>query len=92
MLRRPLAGLAAAALRRVPSDGEWRPLAEGRRSGRAQAPGGPSWGVRPRARVSLYESAEKRQEPPLIACEGPPEPVLSAGVVDLPEGLLRLCS
>lgn len=30
MLRRPLAGLAAAALGRATSDGEWRPLTAGR--------------------------------------------------------------
>lgn len=40
MLRRPLAGLAAAALGRALSDGEWRPLTAGRSSGRAQTTGG----------------------------------------------------
>lgn len=40
MLRRPLAGLAAAALGRALLDGEWRPLTAGRSSGRAQTTGG----------------------------------------------------
>lgn len=41
MLRRPLAGLAVAALGRAPSDGEWRPFPRGaERLGRAQVPEG----------------------------------------------------
>lgn len=54
MLRRPLAGLAAAALGRVPSDGEWRGLPGQTQRGRAEV-GAPGLGVVPLAAPVLPE-------------------------------------
>lgn len=85
MLRRPLAGLAAAALGRALSDGEWRPLRAGRSSGRAQTTGGSRpvcHGLNPRQRGRDCRYSRARS----------PDPVLSAGVVGLLLGLVGLCS
>lgn len=70
MLRRPLAGLAAAALGRAPSDGEWWPVREGRSVWVRAGPGGPSRGPpRPRAYKQAFAfSLLPAPGTPLPAC------------------------
>ncbi|XP_032333184.1 guanylate kinase isoform X2 [Camelus ferus] len=62
MLRRPLAGLAAAALGRVSSDGEWHPLTEGFSARRV------------RHRQGLPVSSQLIQSSPRLSTEAAPHP------------------